>query len=62
VANARSIFNEGRHHSGLRGLDQVPLGSVSKPGRFERMFPQLPPLEVDPAILTALGQATKKRD
>jgi hypothetical protein len=55
-----SKFNEGRHQSGLRGLDQVPLGSVFKPGRFGRMFPDLPPLPQEvasEAMLIELGEA-----
>lgn len=54
---ADSHFDEGRHQDGLRGLDQVPLGSVFKPGRFGRMFPNLPSLFSDEAKLTQLGQA-----
>jgi hypothetical protein len=57
---AESHFNEGRHQDGLRGLDQVPLGTVFKPGRFGRMFPNLASHFADEGDLIALGNAMKE--
>ncbi|WP_374470068.1 heme peroxidase family protein [Phenylobacterium sp.] len=57
-----SKYIEGRHRDGLRGLDQVPLGTVFKPGRFGRMFPQLAALFATEEDLTALGEAMSEAD
>lgn len=57
MITAMSHFNEGRHQDGLRGLDQVPLGTIFKPGRFGRMFGDLPPLDVPDDALEELGAA-----
>ena len=57
MTSATSHFHEGRHQDGLRGLDQVPIGTAVRPGRFGRMFPHLPPLSVPDAVLEELGKA-----
>lgn len=50
-------FAEGSHLAKVRGLDQVPVGTTFKPGRFGRMFPHLPPFTPDSAALVELGEA-----
>ncbi|WP_089721398.1 hypothetical protein [Candidatus Entotheonella palauensis] len=46
------------HHgvSDLRGFDARKEVAQVDSARFQRMFPQLPPLYTDPRLLTALGQ------
>lgn len=50
-------FAEGSHLAKVRGLDQVPPGTTFKPGRFGRMFPNLPPFKPDDDALISLGKA-----
>lgn len=54
---ANSHYNEGRHRSGLRGLDKVSSGAFARAGRFGRLFRSLPPHAANEADLIALGQA-----
>lgn len=48
----------GMHHGyGRREYQPVPQGPVFKPGKFGRMFPELPPMVADTAALDALAAA-----
>jgi hypothetical protein len=48
------------HGNHPREYQPVPNGPIFVPGRFGRMFPELPALEVSDAALEALGQAMKE--
>lgn len=49
-----------RHHHGMhpfKGLDHLCAHGPFRPGRFARLFGNLPPLYVDPLILHEIGKA-----
>lgn len=51
-----------RHGYGPREYQPVPHGTAFQPGRFGRMFPELPALEAPDSALEALGQAMREPD
>ncbi|MDF1585425.1 peroxidase family protein [Marinimicrococcus flavescens] len=54
--------NVSSHGYSPREYQPVPLGTTFEAGRFGRMFPELPALEVADAALEALGTAMKEPD
>src|SRR5258707_117945 len=46
-----------RTHSSLRPRTRPPIDAPIGPGRYARMFPELPPFDVDESFLLALGRA-----
>lgn len=55
---------ENKHHGLLpfRGLDHLCTHSPFRPGRFARLFAELPPLYVDPLVLHEIGKVDGKME